>query len=85
MKRKETIHQIDTIRIFSSKLQDFFIKFQSNQKTTINSHCLHCFSNQPYLLLYHEIYITIGPLHLTISNSNPFPKIENVTNNNDTF
>ena len=49
MQRESTIHQTAIIRIFSSKLQDLCIKFQLNQKDTINSHCLHCFSNQPLL------------------------------------
>jgi hypothetical protein len=30
--RNNTIHQTATVRIFSSKLQEFFIKFQSDQK-----------------------------------------------------
>jgi hypothetical protein len=32
MKRENTIHQTSTVRIFSSKLHDLFIKFQSDQK-----------------------------------------------------
>jgi hypothetical protein len=77
MNKENLISFTEESRIQKYSLSDLKL-YKSSQVFQIEPPSLA--HSNPSLLLYHQIYSTIGPFHLTNSNSNPFPKIETVTN-----